>query len=729
MITTVTPWAATAQNDIDGSDVLYQKKVGGYDFQFYNTGDSIWVTVTWPSAARFAFRLAFGMNSNFDDVEFLDSCQDVVINADTRLAAYAIEVQFPDAGQPIFRYTTKFTVKFPILIPFWPRDILPLTDNGRIENTTGAIHAHQEGGRSGQMFFSMTTPKEATVFYMQNLTAMGEYCDTSKTDVLDSVGGKWPEIGFQFPVNKEQPIPADVEFIISDAFVVLDESVPRDDIQTTCMFLDYLAKVYLLLPRPETVSHDWPEIAEKVAADLLHNKGCWTQTFGVPYLNAYVGDYKTPSEIMVQLAVKLPLQEYLEWKGESHQLFDDLNSGLEHFYDERVKSIVRWHPALEDELDNSEEQKRAMVMDSWYLHHPLMNLARMGLKGKEEDGKLFFDSIDFAIRVAHHFDYEWPVFYKMTTLEVLKAETKPGKGGEFDVAGSYAHVMMLAYKLSGEQKYLNEAKKAVKKLEGLGFGIFYQANNTAFSAGVLLDLYLETNDKKYLQLSYSCLAAIFRNVRLWDCKYGFGKNIPDFFAVFPLNDAPYTAAYEELEVYAALSEYLIRAKDVDLMPALKILIPEFIKYAITRLPYYYPAMLPAAMISADVKTGEIQRDLAVPLEDMQDGWHKSGKVGQEVYGSGLPFAVVPRQYFKTKAGFMIFVDYPVTHVRNGENAFKFTIVGSESLQCSVELMHVPHKVAATLTIESMQYRKYESVESKSKKKFAIPGNTTVRISW
>lgn len=164
----------------------------------------------------------------------------------------------------------------------------------------------------------------------------------------------------------------------------------------------------------------------------------------------------------------------------------------------------------------------------------------------------------------------------------------------------------------------------------MGLDIFYQANNTAFAAGALLELYRETNDKRLLELSYCCLAGIFKNIQLWDCNYGNGKEIPNFFAVFPLNDAPYTAAYEELEVYAALHHYLIMAEGIVILPSLRILLPEFIKYVINRLPFYYPSLLPEDIIAKETKTGEVQNDLWIPLEDLHDGWENHGQVGQEV---------------------------------------------------------------------------------------------------
>jgi uncharacterized protein YyaL (SSP411 family) len=66
--------------------------------------------------------------------------------------------------------------------------------------------------------------------------------------------------------------------------------------------------------------------------------------------------------------------------------------------------------------------------------------------------------------------------------------------------------MLQAYELTGKKRYLNEAEKAAKKLQGLGFDLFYQANNTAFSAGALLRLSKITGNKLYKELSYLCLS-------------------------------------------------------------------------------------------------------------------------------------------------------------------------------------------------------------------------------
>lgn len=262
-----------------------------------------------------------------------------------------------------------------------------------------------------------------------------------------------------------------------------------------------------------------------------------------------------------------------------------------------------------------------------------MNLSRLALRGDVVAKKLFLNSIDYAIRVAKHFDYDWPVFYKMTTLEVLKAETSSGKGGEKDVPGS-------------------------------------------------------------------------------------------------LNDAPYTAAYEELEVFAALHHYIEVSTGIKILPALKILIPEFIKYAVGRLAYYFPAMLPSDMISEDVKTGEIQKDLWIPLEDIHDGWEKSGSVGQEVYGAGLAFGMVPRQYFKLpELDAIIFINYPITNLRIGKKSATFHVGGIAALKAELKFLDPTGIHISSVKIEQKIKTTYQPVKEKAPAQFELSGTGMVRITW
>ncbi|MBF4494184.1 hypothetical protein IR010_16670 [Flavobacterium sp. MR2016-29] len=720
---TITPWSATAQADIENSEVVLERKILDYTYQLYNTGDSLWIVVLMPENRKIAFRAAFGMNSCFEVANLFDDEETIVVLLNSRLGSYEVRINFPDN---ILHYKTSFTANIPLLIPFWPRDIMPLTQNGSVENTMGKIHMHQVGTRSGLLFANMTQPKDISIFYFQDLTSISPYCEATKTSAGETVGGSWPEIGFQLPITKDLPMPAGTAYTISDAYVILNETA--DESSQVCQnFLEHLARIYKVLPHPKTEYHNWPDIAEKVLKDLYHNKGAWTQTNGIPYLNAYLCDYKTPAESMVQLAVSVPFKEFEKWSGKKHPLYNDLISGIPAFYDPKINCINRWLPALCADLDNSEEQKKEMIMDSWYLHHPLMNLAKLALKKDKIAEKLVLDSIEYVIKVAHHFKYEWPVFYDMETFEVIKKETAPGDGGEKDVPGSYAHLMLLIFRLTNDKRYLNEAEKAAKKLTDIGSNIFYQANNTAFAAGALLELYKITNKKLYLDISYACLAGLFKNMQIWDCQYGFGKNYNNYFCVFPLNDAPYTAAYEEMEVYAALSEYLIQAKGIDILPALRILIPEFVKYAINRIPYYYPLMLPKEMLSEEVKTGELQPDLWVPVEDLYNGWEQSGQVGQEVYGAGIAFGVVPRQYIKINEDFLLFIDYPITQYSKKGNSVTLHLDGSEEMICNLNIIILNKTADTKIKLEANGEVLKESKKTKKMHKYEVCGKSSIKI--
>jgi hypothetical protein len=725
----VSAWTTNVKTELANAHSLFTKKLETYSFHACVSANSFWLVAESADNTRIAFRCAFSVLNEFEVIGSEEVDGIVVVQLKTDLGKYKVRIEFPKSKGTVFHYTTTFTGERPFLLPFTPRDIVPLVKDGLIENATGKIYLHQVGSRSGQLYFSLTKPKGGSVFYFQNLSSLNDYCDETITTVAESVGGEWPEIGFRLPPTEKNPVPAGKELTLSDAWVVLDSSIPKDEFEISQQFFGYLAEIYLLFKKPKVNYTDWIEIAEKGLHDLTHNKGCWLHNNGKSYLNAYVSDYKTPPESMVQLAVLMPLLEYEEWLGEKVEITKELISGLPDFYDNELCTMDRWLPGLTDNLDKSEEQKKEDIMDSWYLYHSLMNLARLARKGNKEAEKLVLDSVDFAVNVAHTFGYQWPVFYKMSTLEVVKAETEPGKGGEKDVPGLYIQFMLEMWQLTGEKRYLNESVKAAKQLIGLGFDLFYQANNTAFSAGALLRLYKETKDEQYLALSYCCLAGIFKNVQLWECGYGNSKHLTHFFRIFPLNNAPYTAAYEEFEVYTAILDYLKEAEGLTILPALDLLLPELVKYAVHRLSDYYPPMLPGELFAEEVKMGEVNPNLWIPLEDLYDGWDKNGQVGQEVYGTGLAFGIVPRQYYKVSGtGITVFIDYPVTSFRKYKNTLTIKVKGVKEMTCHMKIILSED---LDIRVSEISDKKITEIEPflKTGRVFRITGNSVIRLEW
>jgi len=737
----ISAWTATSQEQLESGNLILERQILDYELTIVAADFCLWIVATWPNGGRVAFRAAFAANDKLEVKNIKEDGDNAIFTIEGATGKIIVNLRFPDPEKPVFRFTTTIVPSFDLLIPYWPRDIMPLHKRqSNTQNTKGKVHASQVGLRSGLLFISQEKPETGSVFYFQNLTALNKFCETTGTSAGDLVGGVWPEVGMKLPVtNVEKPLKAGEEYIISDAFVLLSDEIPQDNYQMSQQFMNHLADIYLLIPKPDTEYHDWIDILHKGLDDLYNHKGCWQYADGRSYLNAYVSDYKTPPEIMVQLSVLLPLMDYDRWSGEDHHpIIETLHNGLENFYHENLGTIVRWLPAMEKNLDWSEEQKKPDVMDSWYLHHPLLNLSRLAIDGDNVAKKLLMNSIDYVIKVAQHFDYQWPVFYKMSTLEVLKAETQEGQGGEKDVPGAYAHLMIQVWQLTGDKKYFEEAVKAARKLDGLSFDIFYQANNTAFSAGALLRLYKETKDRMFLDLSYLCLASILKNVQLWDCNYGNAKHYPTFFAVYPLKDAPYTAAYEEQEVMAGIHTFLKEADGVDeILPSVRMLLAELVKYVTNRVSYYYPPKLPKEVLAAEdeVKTGEIDANLWIPLEDLQDGWNKSGQVGQEVYGAGIAFGIVPRHYFKVKErGFVIFSEYPATNFKIKQKTITFFTRGDERLTFRMAIVPMNGDDIPKLTVVAGKGRNAEEIPqekgaSKDYVEYKLTGNSDVKIEW
>lgn len=734
-MTGISPWAAAASAIFtdDSLPSLYTKKRDEFTFTVHCTNDSLWVLAKWPKGGRVAFRTAYSPGGDLEVKSQRENDKGIKFFLNAVIGDITVDIQFPEDSNTSLRYTTTLKPRTDLLVPFWPRDIVIPGKDVNPDNTAGKIQVKQVGTRSGMVYFSITRPKSGSILYLQNLTALNDYCRQTQTSAGETVGGEWPELGFALPPATDKPLQAGKEVVISDAIIVFDETLPAKEAATVEQYLNMLAQAYLQLPKPDTKYHDWPDTLEKGLKDLIESPGCWSQVAGHHYLNAYVSDYVTPPEIMVQLAVLLPLQDYVEWSGKKMDTIKRLKYALPTFYDDKLKTIMRWLPAAADKLEGEEEQKEPLTMDSWYLHHPLLNLSRLALKGEKIAEKLFLDSLDFAIKVAHHFKYEWPVFYKMDTLEVIKAETQPGKGGEHDVPGLYAHVMLQAYELTGKKRYLKEAETAGKKLQGLGFDLFYQANNTAFSAGAMLRLFKITGNKLYKELSYLCLANVLKNVKLWDCDYGYGKSFPSFFCVFPLNDAPYTAAYEEQEVFCALHDYLKHAEGEEILPSVAMLLAEYVKYLVDRAIYYYPAMLPEEMLSDEVKTGEVDPKLWIALEDLHDGWEKSGEVGQEVYGAGNAFGILPRHYLRVPGEeFMIYVDYPTaSFTAQKGKPVSFTILGDNRLICRLVIVKMSDKKLPKFTVTARGQK--QDLKGNTTKKghieYAVYGGQGIRISW
>jgi len=321
-------------------------------------------------------------------------------------------------------------------------------------------------------------------------------------------------------------------------------------------------------------------------------------------------------------------------------------------------------------------------MDSWYLYHVLFNLTRLAALGRAGARELLERSLPYAIRVARRFAYRWPIFFDLATLDVIQAEAAKGSGGENDVSGLYALVLLHAYELFGRREYLDEARRAADAMEGFGFGLSYQTNTTGFAAEAAIRLWKITGEPRYYDLTLVALADIFGNMALWEPRYGNAVHYSTYFGLYPLRGAPYISAYEETEALAKFHNLLAMA-GADLPASVTLLVAEFAKWLVSRGWNYYPDDLPGSMLAPKARNGKVRRQLSVPLEDLQDGMLPSGQVGQEIYGAGLALVCATRHFVRLPGReALLFCEYPLESTGPG----RFRVCGDPALSCAVRLI-------------------------------------------
>jgi hypothetical protein len=193
----------------------------------------------------------------------------------------------------------------------------------------------------------------------------------------------------------------------------------------------------------------------------------------------------------------------------------------EQFYDRKLKTLRRYLPNVGDDKD-------ADAVDSWYLYHPLLNLGILALDGDDDARALFLKSIDFGIEAAHHFKYKWPIQYKITDFSVITESAGADGNGQTDVGGVYAWVMLQAFELTDDKRFLDEARAAIDAAMGLRFNVNYQANLTAWGAAACMRLVADHQREVYLEQSYVYLGSFFHNSEIWESEIELAVHYSNF---------------------------------------------------------------------------------------------------------------------------------------------------------------------------------------------------------
>ena len=543
-----------------------------------------------------------------------------------------------------------------LLLAFSPRDLYVLDDKDDPTQAVGEVEAAQRGVNGGICYFCVKQPLFGSVLYAQNLTALNPYFQATKSKPDGVVGGRWPSLGYQPPTSPlgyappESPLPAGEEVLLSDALITFNEFCGSDEIQSAKLFVDMLARIYPYLDKPEVKFHDWIDRSRRTIKDLTDAPQASIEHYGHKYLHPYT-DAEYPDS-MVQMSVLASLREWEMAQNKTEPLSKDLGAGMGRFFDKDIGTIRRYLPNVGDDKD-------ADVVDSWYLFHPLMNLARLAKAGDAGAEKLFRGSLDYTVMSARHFKYVWPIQFNITDFSVVTAARSPQGRGQTDAGGLYAYVMLLAHELTKDDTYLEEAKAALRALEGNRFNLAYQTNLTALGAVACLKLWLMDRQSGYLDQSFVFVASFLQNCELWNSEIENARYYTNFFGVTCLHDAPYMAAYECFETFAAFDEYLRLGYD-DIPPAIKLLLCEYRRFAQDFTWYFYPDALPESAIATDnIRNGYNDRKLSFPLEDLYGDGQPAGQVGQEIYGAGGAFIFAARAFNECgDKPFRLFCDFP-----------------------------------------------------------------------
>lgn len=704
-------------------------EVGGLDVEVRAAGNSVWAFIRRDGQGGLALRAAYLVGEFRCTTSEPEHGEAARLRIRSALGEHIVAFSIGGDALEHLRMTVSLIPATSLLLPFVPRDLYPLDANDDPLGAIGQVEAGQRGLNAGVVYFRIDEPAFGNVLYFQNLTAMNDYYRATGTTPDGAVGGEWPELGWLLPTPPQseglpRPLQAGKEVTLSDAILVFRHGAPPHERESARQFLQMLGVAYKLLDPPTTTFRDWTERAERTLRNLDQAPEATIEHYGQRYIHPYTAaEYP---DVMVQMSLVTAIHDWGKWCGKPHPLEAEFKAGLEKFYDPKLKSLRRYLPNVGDEKDPD-------AVDSWYLYHPMLNLGILALDGDEPARDLLMKSIDFGIKAARHFNYKWPIQYKITDFSVITEAAEADGRGQTDVGGIYAWVMLQAFELTDDKRYLDEARKAIDTAMGLRFNVNYQANLTAWGAAACMRLWRITNEQIYLEQSYVYLGSFFHNSEIWESRIEHAVHYSNFLGVTCLQDAPYMAIYECFDSFIAFERYLDDSGP-GLEPAARMLVSEYCKYALYRGWFYYPDALPPEVLSPKQRepNGHIDRKLSFPLEDLYADGQPAGQVGQEIYGAGAAFAFATRAFHHVEgAPFRLYCDHFVRAMeRTGDRSLTITLDGGDICTAGLSLVRVKRRKLARATVTTIGGDVIRPRKTAADRvDYRVPANGRLIVTW
>src|ERR1041384_7004978 len=175
----VSPWMLSLLDELGAEQPAphWSYSFEEFSFELIEGKQSLWLTANFSSEARIALRSAYCPDGELqiDEIQQLEVGNGIEAHISSTVGNFRVQIEFPSPERPLLHYKTRLTPNAPLLIPFWPRDVIPLGREKNLMDSEGVIYASQIGTRSGQVYFSLTRPKGGAVLYFQNLTSLNEY--------------------------------------------------------------------------------------------------------------------------------------------------------------------------------------------------------------------------------------------------------------------------------------------------------------------------------------------------------------------------------------------------------------------------------------------------------------------------------------------------------------------------------------------------------------------------
>lgn len=236
----------------------------------------------------------------------------------------------------------------------------------------------------------------------------------------------------------------------------------------------------------------WKEFATGTVEDLQDKASAQVEAKGHTGLRAYVKstsqlwtDAPDNFELMTVADVLWPSLLYLRLHP---------SANFEHECNALLADIpVFYHPETHS-ISNDFSSKKDERADSWYpFENSLIKYPMIGnLAGSKEITDNFLDAFRTAQKLAQKYNYLFPIYYQVASLQA------EGAGTNYAVGGLYAWAAILANKLTGEPRYLEEARRAIQVLYTVPPDkLFHEPQELAYGALAAAELGM-VEEAKYL---------------------------------------------------------------------------------------------------------------------------------------------------------------------------------------------------------------------------------------